>query len=196
MKKIKPYKQNGNTCATCCMLMVLEYYKIISKVDWYYERKYYKSYHSRYMDGTPFSAIAYHLAKNNLDVEIIHSEINIFDNSKKLLSDYIFENTMNEYKEYLIYAEKEGTKIINGLDINSDMLKQKLKEGKLIILAGQVSNYLHAILLCDYIDDKFIVCDPFCKEIQTKTNGEIEEFIKTDIGKWCIIVGHKEFLEN
>lgn len=100
-KDIKPYKQSGNTCAIACMLIVLEYYNKISKADWYYERKYYKCYHSRYMNGTPFSALAYHFAKNNLNTEILHSDINIFNNSNKLLTAEIFQKSMEEYKKYL-----------------------------------------------------------------------------------------------
>lgn len=57
-KNIKIYKQKGNTCAIACMLMVLEYYKIISKSNWLYEKKYYNFYKSKYVDGTPFSALA------------------------------------------------------------------------------------------------------------------------------------------
>lgn len=187
-KNIKSYKQRGNTCAIACMLMVLEYYKVIPKADWHYERKYFKSYHSRYIDGTPFSALAYHFAKNNLYTEMIHSEINMFDNSNKLLSDDIFEKTMEEYKEYLRYAEEKGAKIINGLNINGEMLKQKIEEGKLVILAGQINNYLHAILLCGYENNNFIVCDPLYKQKQLKIKEEIELFMNTDIGKWCVTV--------
>lgn len=187
-KNINVYKQNGNTCAIACMLMVLEYYNIIPKANWYYERKYYKCYHSRYIEGTPFSALAYHFAKNNLNTEIAHSEKNIFDNSKQLLSDYVFEKSLEEYKEYLRYAEENGAKVLNGLDINCEFLKQKLEEDKLIILAGKTNNYLHAILLCSYEDNQFIVCDPLYKDKQIKTSEEIEKFMNTEIGKWCVIV--------
>ena len=38
-KNIKHYKQSGNTCAICCMLMVLNYYNVIYKISWYDERR-------------------------------------------------------------------------------------------------------------------------------------------------------------
>lgn len=78
MKNIIPYKQTGNTCAIACMLMVLEYYNIIPKANYLYEKKYYKSYHSKYTIGTPFSALAWHFSKNDLYTELIHSEQNFF----------------------------------------------------------------------------------------------------------------------
>ena len=43
IKNINPYKQHGMTCAIACMLMVLEYYKIIPKANYLYEQKYFKS---------------------------------------------------------------------------------------------------------------------------------------------------------
>ena len=64
-KEIRPYKQRENTCAIVCMMMVLEHYKIIPKANWYDERRLYKIYKSKYINGTPFSAIAYHMSKNN-----------------------------------------------------------------------------------------------------------------------------------
>lgn len=39
-KDVKPYKQRGNTCAIVCMMMVLEYYDIIEKANWYDENKF------------------------------------------------------------------------------------------------------------------------------------------------------------
>ncbi len=72
-KKIKPYKQRGDTCTIACMLMVLEYYHIIPKANGIYERKYNRAYHSHYLTGTPLSAIAWHFSKNDLEVQLIHS---------------------------------------------------------------------------------------------------------------------------
>ena len=72
-KNIKHYKQRRNTCAICCMLMVLSCYNVIDKINWYDERRLYRIYKSKYIDGVPFSAILYHLSKNNLDVSIYHS---------------------------------------------------------------------------------------------------------------------------
>ena len=77
-KDIKPYKQRGDTCAIACLMMVLEYYQIMDKANWYDEKRLYKVYGSKYMAGTPFSALAFHLSKNGLDTTIYHSDINLF----------------------------------------------------------------------------------------------------------------------
>ena len=71
-KNVKPYKQRKDTCAIACMMMVLEYYGVIEKANWYDERRLYRIYGSKYLSGTPFSALAFHLAKNCLKTTIYH----------------------------------------------------------------------------------------------------------------------------
>lgn len=191
-KNIKPYRQGDDTCAIACMLMALEYYKIIPKANRMYEKKYYKSYRSYYLDGTPFSALAWHFAKNGLETELIHSEEEIFKNTQNMISNNIFEKSMEEYKRFLTSAESKGAKIKNGIDINCELLKRKLEEDKLVILAGQIGDYLHAILLCGYEGEKFVVCDPLVKSKQLKTYSEISSFMNTSIGKWCVTITEKK----
>lgn len=191
-KDIKPYKQKGKTCAIACMLMVLEYYKIIPKADWIYERKYYRAYHSQYMEGTPFSALAWHFAKNDLDTEIIHSEQKLFNNSNNILTEKNFDDAIKEYTRYLEGAVSKGAKVTNGVDITCDSLKKKILDGKMVILAGQVNKYLHAILICGCNDTGFIVCDPLYKQKRLMNNKEIEEYMNTPLGKWCVVVQGKE----
>lgn len=192
-KAVNPYRQSADTtCAIACMLMVLDYYKMIPKVDRRYEKKYYNVYHSFYLDGTPFSALAWHFAKNDLETEIFHSELNIFSNSNNALPQDIFDKSMQEYKRFLQGAENKGAKVINGADINCETLKERLEEDKLVILAGQMGEYLHAILLCGYEDNNFIVCDPLVKQKQLKTYEEITAFMNTSIGKWYIAVKQKK----
>ena len=189
--EIKPYKQRGNTCAIACMLMILEYLNIIPKANWELEKKYYRIYKSHYMDGTPFSALTWHFAKNNIKTIIIHSEQEIFTNKNNILSSDIYENTLNEYKDFLSRAQEKGVIVLNGIQINCDMLIKSLKEKKLIILAGQLADSFHAILLCSYENDSFIVCDPLFRHKQVKTREQIENFMNTKIGKWCILVSQK-----
>ena len=190
-KNVKPYKQRGETCAIVCMMMVLEYYKVIEKINWYDERRLYKIYGSKYMSGTPFSALAFHMAKNGLDTTIYHESQNLFENNHNVLSKENFYLALEEYKEYLEFAKNNGAKISNGILVNTDILKQKLQQGNLVILAGELSGGYHAILLTGYDKNRFIVCDPLYKTKQTRTFEEIENFMNTSIGKWFITVNDK-----
>lgn len=190
-KNIRPYKQRGNTCAIACLMMVLEYYHIIEKANWHDEKRLYKIYGSKYLEGTPFSALAFHLSKNGLNVTLYHSDKNLFNNKKKILSDSDFNLAMEEYKIYLERAKEKGTKIVNGIDINSDLLKKELKQGNIIILAGNLNGILHAILISGYENNHFIICNPLYKEKQLKTKEELEKFMDTFLGKWFIAVSDK-----
>lgn len=190
-KNVRPYKQRGNTCAIVCMMTVLEYYKVIEKANWYDERRLYKIYGSKCMSGTPFSALAFHMAKNGLDTTIYHESQNLFENSHNALNKEDFEFAMKEYKEYLGFARNNGAKVSNGISINVDILKQKLQEGNLVILAGELSGGYHAILLTGYSKFGFMVCDPLYKAKQTRTFEEIKNFMNTSIGKWFIAINDK-----
>ena len=191
VKNVKPYKQRGDTCAIVCMMMVLEYYKIIDRANWYDEKRLYKIYGSKYMSGTPFSALAYHMSKNGLDTTLYHADSNLFNNDCGVLNDYDFELAMEEYKENLIIAKKSGAKVVNGININIELLKEKLQEGNLVILAGEIYGGYHAILLTGYDEKGFIVCDPLYNDKQNRTYEEIEKFMNTSIGKWVITVNDK-----
>lgn len=77
------------------------------------------------------------------------------------------------------------------MDITIDVLKQKLQNGDLIILAGEISGAYHAILLTGYNQDGFKVCDPLYKTKQNRKFDEIEKFMNTSIGKWFISANDK-----
>ena len=187
---INHYKQRGNTCAICCMLMVLNYYNVIDKISWYDERRLYRTYKSKYIDGVPFSAILYHLSKNNLDVSIYHSENNLFRNNN-VFNDETFDLMLNEYNEFLDNAIQYGAKVYKGVNINNKLLKEKLSENNLIILAGIVDNIYHSILLSEYVDNGFIVHDPLDKDKKIMSYNEINNYMNTNIGKWFIVINDK-----
>ena len=189
-KNIKHYKQRGNTCAICCMLMVLSCYNVIDKINWYDERRLYRIYKSKYIDGVPFSAILYHLSKNNLDVSIYHSENNLFKNSN-VFNDETFELLLNEYNVFLDNSIKYGAKVYKGVNVNIKLLKEKLSENNLIMLAGKIDNIYHSILLSEYVDNGFIVHDPLDKDKKIMSYNEINNYMNTNIGKWFIIINDK-----
>ncbi len=187
-KDVRPYKQKGNTCAIVCMMMLLEYYKIIPKADWQKERMYYRGFKSQYMEGTPFSAIAWFMANSGLDVKMLHSEECLFRNDNGYIPNDVFDFAVKEYKEYIDKALETGATIENGIDFNSEDLKKQLENDGFVVLAGMVNNYLHAILVTGYDEDSFIICDPLYKQKQHRTFEEVDNFMQTPIGKWCLCV--------
>ena len=200
-KDIKIYRQRGDTCAIACMMMALEYYKVMEKANWYDEKRYYRIYKSQYMCGTPFSALAYHFSKNGLETAIYHEDETLFNNNKRAINAEDFELALSEYKELLERAKMTGTKVVNGININHELIREELKKGNIVIIAGEVVGGYHAVLVSGYEDNKFIVCDPLYKEKQIKTEEEIDSFMNTSIGKWFVTVNNnskekKDLLDN
>ena len=182
---------NGIKNANISEKEVLEYYKVIPKANWYDERRLYRIYGSKYMSGTPFSALAFYMSKNGLETTICHESPKLFENNQGIIDKTDFNLAMNEYKEYLKYAKNNGAKIVNGVNINIALLRQKCQDGNLVIWAGEVPGGYHAILLTGYNQAGFMVCDPLYKTKQRKTYVEIEKFMDTSIGKWFISVSDK-----
>lgn len=191
-KNVRPYKQKGDTCAIVCMMMILEYYGIIEKADWQKERMYYRGFRSRCLPGTPFAALAWFMANSGLDVNIIHSSKNIFDNPNEFVPKSTFNSAMKEYNDYLKQADEVGANIQNGIDFDADFLKKQLENDNLVMLAGQHGVALHAILLTGYDEEGFIVCDPLRKQKQKLTKEGLEKFMDTPLGKWCISVNKQK----
>lgn len=195
-KNVRLYKQRGDTCAIACMMMALEYFGVMQKANWYDERRYYRIYGSKYMSGTPFSALAFHFSKNGLDTTLYHQDLTLFNNDKGVLSKEDFQFAMSEYKEILDRAKLTGTNVVNGIKINSQLIRKELEKGNLAIVAGEIPGGYHAILISGYDDNKFIVCDPLFKAKKLKTEEELDEFMNTSIGKWFISVNNKSKNKN
>ncbi len=193
-KNVKPLKQNGPTCAIMCMLMVLNYYNKISKVNWYDERNYYRRLKSKYIEGTPLSAVALILARNNLETIILHSEKEYFSNNKNYLDNYTYDKLIEEYKMFLNNAKENGALIEKNIDINTNTIKKYIEKDYLIILPGMIGSSIHAILITGYEYNSFYACNPLFKEKQNMSKEEIEKYMTTPIGRWCVLVKNK--LEN
>lgn len=185
---VKNYKQKGMTCSIVCLLMVLEYYNLIPKAVSFYEKKYYNLYKSKYTLGVPFSAIAWHFVKKGLKTMLIHSEKDMFSNEKHIFEDAVFKNLIFEYNDFLLRAQKLGLLVSNRVKLDPIFLKKQLEMGRLVVLAGMQDSFFHAILLCGFTADKFIVCDPLKSQKIKMTKEELESFMITPIGSWAIVV--------
>lgn len=189
-KNVDVYKQRGDTCAVACMMMALEYFKVMEKANWYDEKRYYRIYGSKYLSGTPFSALAFHFSKNGLDTRLFHEDLSLYNNNNNAIDKRVFQLAMTEYKNLLERAKLVGTNVFNGIKIDAQLIREELEKGYLVILAGEIIGGYHAILISGYNDNVFIVCDPLYKSKQIKTEEELNRFMDTSIGKWFISVSN------
>lgn len=104
------------------------------------------------------------------------------------MQEYIYDEAMKEYKIFLDRAVAWGAKVKNGINISIESLKKYLDKENLVILAGEHSSYLHVILLIGYNEQGFIACDPLYNKKQVKSFNEIDKFMDTPLGKWCLAV--------
>ena len=143
------------------------------------------------MIGTPFSTIAEYLSKKDFDIEVIHSDKNLFHNDNSYLDNGTFIIGMNEYKQHLDKAIKNGVELTTDCEISADLIREKLKNNNMVMLAGHCGYYLHAELVCGYDNDNFIVFDPLkgCKKKMSEE--ELIRYSKTPIGEWCLSIKRK-----
>ena len=130
--------------------------------------------------------------KDNFELSTFKNfvENNLFKNSN-VFNDETFELLLNEYNVFLDNAIKYGAKVYKGVNVNIKLLKEKLSENNLIMLAGKIDNIYHSILLSEYVDNRFIVHDPLDKDKKIMSYNEINNYMNTNIGKWFIIINDK-----
>lgn len=199
MKKIRFYRQHTpETCGISCMLMALDYFKIdfptVSR-----EMSMYRTYKAKAEPGTLCSAIAYELSRHNLSVSLVHSGEELIENHEGYYPEHIHRALLEEYTHYI---DRAGGKINvrRNARIDCAALREELMQDRLVILQcfiegnadGVHDHVLHGILIYDYQDDLFFVCDPNSPAGKQKfTEAELEHYMQTPVGRIYISVGKK-----
>ena len=115
------------------------------------------------MDGAHYSGIANLLARQGLNVKLLHSEKTFFKNENNFIPDS-YNELLDEYKQYLRNVNGEKLDVKCGVNINEKLLKEALQNNNLILLAGTQGEFLHSIVICGYENNRFIICNPQSKE--------------------------------
>jgi pectate lyase len=66
------------------------------------------------------------LAKNDLNVKLVHYEHNMFNNSSQRIPALTYNNLIKEYMEYIEYSKKTNLKVSNGVEISCEYLKEQI----------------------------------------------------------------------
>ena len=203
MKKISFYGQHGfpdyriseaETCGTSCFMMALDYYGIeFPKKS--REPVYYRKYKVEKEKGTLGSAIAFALSEKGLSAKIVHSSENYLDNKNGYYSEELYQKFLAQHKKYIA---KGGFVSETGAEINVETIKNELNEEKIVILQtfiegnadGIHDKVMHWILVYDFEDNEFFVCDPGFGKTKL-SEKELSGFMETPFGKIYISVGKK-----
>ena len=198
-KKIRFYKQHSmETCGPACMLMLLDLYGKIEYPTPKQEMKLYSLYRSKAFRGVNGAAIANCLARNGLDVHLVHSSSQMMDNRNGYFSDALFAELLVEYQSEEAKCS-DKISIASGVEINCDLLRRELDAGRQIILEtfipgdadGIHDHVLHWIIVYGYEGEMFKVCDPLSSKIKL-TAEELDAYMDTPIGKIYLAVGASE----
>ena len=198
-KKIRFYKQHSmETCGPACMLMLLDLYGKIEYPTPKQEMKLYSLYRSKAFRGVNGAAIANCLARNGLDVHLVHSSLQMMDNRNGYFSDALFAELLVEYQSEEAKCS-DKISIASGVEINCDLLHRELDAGRQIILEtfipgnadGIHDHVLHWIIVYGYEGEMFQVCDPLSSKIKL-TAEELDAYMDTPIGKIYLAVGASE----
>ena len=184
---------NAETCGISCALMVLDYFDKghPSKGK---EIDLYRRYKIKGNKGTLGGAVARILAEKGLSVKLVHSSENLFDNDGYYLEE-MFVDFLNQHQKHIKAGRFETEK---GAEITAETIKNELFDGSLVILQcfiegnadGMHDKVMHWILVYDFDDENFYVCDPLSGKIKI-TKEEMEEYTKTPFGKIYIAAKRK-----
>lgn len=187
-KKVRIFRQNASmeTCVCCCVLMLLDYYRLLpggmDHPTRQYENQLYRKlgYHLigpefdpvqlRFTRGTPLSAAAVTLAQKGLEVTLFHGKDCGMDNLHRGVPYYpeqVFPHILRTYQAWLERPCALLTQSVCG-DLTVSFLTDLLDRGAQILamcfVDGAEGETLHGILLDQYSmsggSAVFHVCNP------------------------------------
>lgn len=177
---------NCETCGISCVLMVLDYFDKghPSKGK---ERDLYNRYRIKRNKGVLGGAVARILSEKGLLVKLVHSSENLFDNKDGYYSEEMFDDFLNQHKKHIEAGKFEVQK---GAEITTETIKEELLEGNLVVLQcfidgnadGIHDKVMHWILVYDFNEENFYVCDPLSGKDKI-IKEDMEEYMKTPFGK-------------
>lgn len=185
-KDVRPYKQTDLTCGAASLLMAFDYYGIL-KESRENEDLLHSTSKSAYIDGEHFSGLALEAANKGLETLLIHSYPEMFRNNG-VMPEALFNKLMDEYNAYLDEAKAKGTEVRNGQQITSQLIKGLLERDYLVLIAGQMGSYLHAVLSVGYNEQGIIVKDPIDGSTHVADEAELNKFMDSPIGRWVLAI--------
>lgn len=199
-KEIRFFPQHsGETCGSCCCLMLLDYYERnlkypTERMEW----DIYREYRVEGLKGMTGAAVAKCLSqpRNNLDVHLVQSFQDRMENRGNVFAQEDLEKVIRSHRKYLEEC-RDRIRLSAGTPFDCGFLRQQLDDGKKIVLQCFVPetedgppSILHWVILERYKNGRFRVRDPLPNgKLWYYSPEELEELMDTPVGKICIVVG-------
>lgn len=210
---LDPLNPTMETCGAACVLMLLDYYNMITYPTPSMEVAVYSHHKVNGYKGMTGAAVANCLSdpkealkkfltnpKKALDVHLVQS-FEEMDNRGDLFSQEDYEKLVESHLMHLKKC-KDRIQLTTGLAFDTEFLKQELAAGKKIILECFIPeveddppSVLHWVILENYDAQSglFRVRDPNPRvKLLHHTAAELEGYMDTPIGRICIVVGEKD----
>lgn len=187
-RQVTPYQQHGLTCTAACLTMAAAHFGLV-RLGKTFEAEVAEASKSRLVAGQHFSGVAAKAVSLGIEVVLLHSSPQMFDNSEGWLPRHLFHQLVHEYKGYLSgLLQSPLLKVENGISLHASNLRGYLQQGYLILVAGVLGGILHAILLTGYSPKGYIVIDPLNGERRIDHVDMVDVFMNTRIGRWVMLV--------
>jgi hypothetical protein len=188
-RHVIPFRQSGLTCTAACLTMIASHFNLVERRE-KFEMEVAEASKSKIAIGQHYSGVASKAVELGLEVVLAHSSPTLFDNTSHWIPANIFTSLVAEYNSYLsIVVNNPLLRVEKGATIDAQNLKQYIKDGYLVIVAGLIGNdTLHSQLLVGYNQNGFIVVDPLIGKSQQKSKHSVESFMQTPIGSWIMAV--------
>lgn len=194
-RKLRFFRQH--TCETCgisCILMLLDHYRKVHYPTKKMEQKLYGIYRSRAFGGLPGSFAADCLARNGLQVELLHSSEAFLENRDGYFEEELFEKILAEYRRRAEACAGQ-VEIRTGMELDCQVLKALLAEEKLVMVQcivpgdadGIHTEVLHWVLVYGWQEGSFRLFDPnFGKAAIPE--ADMARYLDTPVGKIFLTV--------
>jgi len=210
---LDPKNPTMETCGAACVLMLLDYYNMITYPTPSMEVAVYSRHKVNGYKGMTGAAVANCLSdpkealkkyltnpKKALDVHLVQSFEEEMDNRGDLFFQEDYEKIVESHLMHLKKC-KDRIQLTTGMDFDTEFLKQELTAGKKIVLECFIPevedgppSVLHWVIWENYDAQSglFRVRDPNPRvKLLHHTAAELEGYMDTPIGRICIVVGEK-----
>lgn len=188
-KKVEGFAQSADTCASAAYMMAM-HALLGTPLSTEEEHRLHEQAQSRMIPGAFFSALAVEGVKNGAAVTLLHSEEEMFKRGN--FDPATFSKLLDEYKMHARVAERQGALIKSGIEFSEEKVKDFLRNNQLLVIAGTMGGFLHAIVAIGYSPEGIIVRDPLNPVPQVWRTGRLDRYMKTAIGQWMMVIGRKE----
>lgn len=189
-KGVQHYRQTADTCASAGLMMML--HRLLgTPLTPQTEREIHTEARSTLSMGAHFSMLARIAVRLGLEVSLLHSDPEMFVNGGHF-TPQVFDALLREYRSALPAKHERRFEVKSGVAVSSKEVRRLLQDDYLVLCAGMRDSILHAVVANGYNQEGILVNDPLADRVSTMSDGRLDGFMETPIGRWMLAVRHNQ----